>query len=76
MRKPVFGVNQPVQPQKLARGLKFRTYKLEILYYLGSEQQRYCADCGDARAETFVVRIWQKQVWSFEISDNILRNQK
>ena len=28
------------QPQKLARGLKFRIRKLEILYYLGSEQQR------------------------------------
>ena len=32
--------NQPAQPQKLARVLKFRLYNLEILYYLSSEQQR------------------------------------
>ena len=49
MRKTVFGIcdqvrlNQTVQPQKLARALKFWIYKLEILYYLGSEQQRLLA---------------------------------
>ena len=40
--------NWPAQLQKLARGLKFRTYKLEVLYYLSSEQQRCCSDCADA----------------------------
>ena len=30
----------PVQPQKLGRGFKFRIWKLEVLYYLDSEQQR------------------------------------
>ena len=39
--------NRPVQPQKLARVLKFR---LEILYYLSSEQQRHWSDCTDAQA--------------------------
>ena len=32
--------NQPAQPQKLARVLKFRLKNLEIPYYLSSEQQR------------------------------------
>ena len=42
MRKPVFGVfdtNQAVQPQKMARGLKFRIYEKEGLYYLCSENK-------------------------------------
>ena len=30
--------NRPAQQQKLARVLKFPIYKLEVLYYLGSEQ--------------------------------------
>ena len=39
MRKPVFGVsdrshtNQAVQPQKMARGLKFRIWEVEELHY-------------------------------------------
>ena len=39
MRKPVLRVsdksdtNQAVQPQKMARGLKFRIYEVERLYY-------------------------------------------
>ena len=43
MRKPVFGVptrsdtNQTVQPQKMARGLKFRIEEVEGLYYPCSE---------------------------------------
>ena len=32
--------NRPLQPQKLARVLKFRLKNLEILYYISSEQQR------------------------------------
>ena len=56
MRKPVFGVsdksntNQAVQPQKMARGLKFHIYKVEGLFYPysetnGADQLRssYCA---------------------------------
>ena len=45
-RKPSLGFairvdsNRSVQPQKLDRGLKFRIKKQEVLYYLGSEQQR------------------------------------
>ena len=30
--------NRPAQPQRLARGWKFRIYKKAVLYYLGSEQ--------------------------------------
>ena len=42
MRKPVFGVSDPVravQPQKMARGLKFRIDEVEGLYYLRSENK-------------------------------------
>ena len=44
--KPVFGVcnqvdaNRPAQPQNQGIGLIFWIYKLEVLYYLGSEKQR------------------------------------
>ena len=43
--------NRPVQPQKLARLLKFRIKKLEVLYYLGSQQQRRWSDCADAQID-------------------------
>ena len=45
MRKPTFwfptwsDTNQAVQPQKMARGLKFRIKKEEGLYYLCSENK-------------------------------------
>ena len=42
MRKPVFRVsdtNRAVQPQKIARGLKFWILKEEGLYYLCSENK-------------------------------------
>ena len=52
MRKPVFGIsnkvrhNPAVQPQKMARGLKFRVYIVEGLNYpysenKGTDQLRY-----------------------------------
>ena len=31
--------NQAVQPQKMARGLKFRIYKVDGLYYPSSENK-------------------------------------
>ena len=39
MRKPVFGVsdqvrNRAVQPKKVARGLKYRIYKVQRLFYV------------------------------------------
>ena len=34
--------NRPAQPQKLARGLKFRIYELEVFYYLGYENYLGC----------------------------------
>ena len=45
LRKPVFGVptrsdtNRAVQSQKMPRGLKFRIYEVEGLYYLCSENK-------------------------------------
>ena len=45
MGKPTFSfptwsnTNQAVQPQKMARGLKFRIWKVEGLYYLCSENK-------------------------------------
>ena len=41
--------NWPVQPQKLARGLKFRIYKLKALHYLGANNKG--ADCADAQVD-------------------------
>ena len=55
VRKPVFGfptmsgTNRSVQPQKMARGLKFRIYVIQGSYYTysenkGADQLRsYCA---------------------------------
>ena len=43
--------NRPAKQQKLARSLNFRIYKKEVLYYLGSEQQRCWSDCADAQAD-------------------------
>ena len=72
MRKQVFGVsdksntNQAVQPQKMARGLKFRIWEVEGLYYpysenIGTDQLRnsYCA--ADLR---FRFHICKMQVFS------------
>ena len=47
MRKPVFGVfdqydsNWSAQLHRLASVIKLHIKKLEILFYLGSEQKRY-----------------------------------
>ena len=43
--------NLPAQLQKLARGLKFRIQKLEVLCFLSSEQQRCWSDCANAQAD-------------------------
>ena len=54
-----------MQLQKLARGLKFRIQKLEILYYLGSAQQSADQTARMRRLIcAFAVCIWQKQVLS------------
>ena len=68
VRKPVFGVSdqvRSVQPQKMARGLKFRIYEVEGLYYPSSENKgadqlhRYCT--ADLRLG---FRICKKPVFS------------
>ena len=52
-RKSVSGVsdrsdtNRTVQPQKMARGLKFRILEVEGLYYLGTEN----IGCGYSAAD-------------------------
>ena len=43
--------NRPAQPKKLGRCFKFRAQKLEVLYYIGSEQQRRWSDCADAQGD-------------------------
>ena len=56
-RKPFFGVSDQVrhkpasQPQKLARAFKFPIKKLEIINYLGSEQNRCWSHWEDAQAD-------------------------
>ena len=71
MRKPVFEVcdqgrpNWPAQSQKLAEVLKFWMLKLEILYYLGSENKGPDQTAWMCRLICgFIVHIWQKQVLS------------
>ena len=39
MRKLVFQVSNQVQPQEMARGLKFQMYEVEELYSLCSENK-------------------------------------
>ena len=57
MRKPTFwfltwsDTNQAVQLQKLTRGLKFRIYKVEALYYLCSENKGADQLRGDREAD-------------------------
>ena len=43
--------NRPAQLQKVVRVLKFRIQKLEVLYYLGREQQRRWSDSVHAQAD-------------------------
>ena len=45
--------NRPTQRHKLARVLKKPIWQLhvEVLYYLGSEQQRRWSDCADVQAD-------------------------
>ena len=61
--------NRPAQSQNLGNGLEFRIYKLEVLYFLGSEKQRRWTDCADAQVHslicTFVVRMWHNYVSSW-----------
>ena len=70
-RKPSWFVTRvdskrPAQPQKLGRGLKFRIWKPEVLYYLGSRQQTT-----KALICAFVVRIWRNR-FSHDVAQIIL----
>ena len=44
-------LNQSAQLMRLARVLKLQLQQVEVLYYLGSEQQRRRSDCADAQDE-------------------------
>ena len=46
-----YDTNRPARLQRLARILKFRQKKVEVLYYPGSEKQRRWSDCADAQAD-------------------------
>ena len=53
--------NWPAQLERPARILKFRLYKLDVSFCLGSEQQRRWSDWDPRRLIcTFVVCIWHK----------------
>ena len=71
MRKPTFwfptwaDTNQAVQPQKMARGLKFRIKKVEKLYYLCSENKGADQLCGYRKADLrLCFRICKSLVFS------------
>ena len=75
VRKPVFGgpdqVPHKPQSHKMARGLKFRIYEVEGLYYLcsenkGADQLRGCCEA-DLR---LCFRICKKLVFSQRGSNN------
>ena len=57
--------NWPVQPQKMARGMKFRTLVVEGLYYPCSKNKGADQLCGYHEADLHLCfRIWQKPVFS------------
>ena len=66
MRKPVFGVSDlAVHPQKMARGLKFRIYLVEDLYYPCSENKGADQRRGYREADLrLCFRICKKPVFS------------
>ena len=71
VRKPVFGVSDQVrhkpavQSQKMARGLKFRIYELDGLYYLCSENKSADQLRGYREADLHLCfRICENQVFS------------
>ena len=73
MRKPVFGVsdqsdtNRAVQPQKMARGLKFWIQKVEGLYYPCSENKGADQLCGHREADLrLCFRICKKSFFSLQ----------
>ena len=47
----MYDSNRPAQLQRLATVLKFWIQKLEVLYYLGSEQRRRWSDWADAQPD-------------------------
>ena len=72
MRKPVlvgfttrFHTNRAVQPQKMARGLKFRIQEVKGLYYLCSKNKGADQLCGYHEADLrLCFRICKKPVFS------------
>ena len=70
-RKPVSGVCNQVKLKpactatEASRGLKFQMWKLEVLYYLGSENKGADQTVWMCRLIcAFVVHIWHQQVFS------------
>ena len=53
-----FDTNRAEQPQKMARGLKFRIFKVERLYFLCSESKgadQLCSYCADNMCLSFPI---------------------
>ena len=83
VRKPVFGfptrsdINRAVQPQKMARGLKFRIWEVEGLYYPCSENKRADQLRGHREADLrLCFRICKKPVFSRRGSNQAVQPQR
>ena len=72
MRKQTFwfptwsDTNRAVQPQKMARGLKFRIWKIEGLYYLCSENKGADQLRGSHEADQLFVFAYAKSRFSHD----------
>ena len=63
--------NRAVQPQKMARGLKYGILKVEGLYYLCSENKGADQLCGNRTADLLLCFcICKKQIFSLRGSNN------
>ena len=78
MRKPVLGfptrsrTNQAVQPQKMARGLKFQIQEVEGLYYVAKIKALISGAITAQLICFFVFQICKKQDFSHEAAQMIM----
>ena len=72
MREPVSGfptrsdTNQAVQPHKMAKGLEFRTYKVEGLYYPSSETKALISFAVTAKLICVFVFAYAKRLFTHD----------
>ena len=76
MRKPVFGVSyqvrhkRSVQPQKMARGLKFQIQEVEVVYYVCSEKKRLISSPVNMKLICALVFAYAKSRFSYDADHN------